>query len=219
MGENQTRGLAAQAALVALGRDDVVEDLAELADPDVLLGDGDEVELVGEQAADQRGADTEHVFWRRERLTRRQVEELVHLGAQGRDRRVGILGQPRPLVGKMLLLDKQDRGQDLVGREMARRKLECELVEGVMEVARELRLGPVRIDVPWRSGELESARDLLVERVEINHAAPLHVEQQPAARPLGEVRAPALQVFECLPPIRQESPSDWDRAACQAQAL
>jgi len=157
--ENQACGLAAEASLVAVGRDDVVEDLAELGDLDVLLGDRDEVELIGEQPADQCGADAEHVLGRGKRFAGREVQELMDLCAQHRDRRVGVLGKPRPLVRELALLDEQDGGLDLLGRQVARRALERELVQGLVGLAGELRLGPVRVEI---RGEATSLRAIAI---------------------------------------------------------
>jgi hypothetical protein len=143
----------------------------------------------------------------------------MDLCAQHRDRRVGVLGKPRPLVRELALLDEQDRGLDLLRRQVARRALERELVQGLVGLAGELRLRPVRVEVPRRGDQLEGHRDLLVEGVEVDEPLPLHVEQQPAANPFGQVGTPAPEVLECLPPIRQTSPPEWDQAACQAGAL
>ena len=59
----------------------MIEDLAEVDDPDIALAHRDEIELIGEEAPHQSGAGALDVFRWRLRLARREVEELVDLVA------------------------------------------------------------------------------------------------------------------------------------------
>jgi hypothetical protein len=152
-GEDQAGSLAAEPPPVAVGGDDAIEDVSELAHPDIPFGDGDEVELIVEQSSHQGGAGADHVFGRSCRLAWSEVEELPNLVAEQRSRGLEILGNARHLVGELSLLDQQDRGRDLLGGQVLLGVLQRQIVEGDVGVGGQLWLGSVRIDVGSRADQ------------------------------------------------------------------
>ncbi len=201
-------GLAAEPAGAAVGEDDVVEHLGELANPDEALGDRDEIELVGEQPPHQGGAGADHVLARRHHLARGEVEELADGIAQHRQRGVGVLGQARALVGEHSFFHLQDGGRDLLRLHVALGILEGEFIQRHSRFAGELGFGTVGIVHRPRAAEFERYREV-VDGVEVHQALALEVHQKPAAHPVREIGPAVAEVGELLAPVnRHVSPEN-----------
>jgi len=164
------------------------------------LADRDEVELIGEKAANQRGAGAQDVLGRRHRLARREVQELVDLVAQDGQRRVWILGQHRALLDQHSFLDQQEGRRDLLGFEVTPGVLDGEFVELAAGLAAESRFGAVGVVGPPRAAKFEG-RGEIVQRLEIDQPSPLQIHQQPTAHAIGHFGPALLEIVELLPPF------------------
>ena len=200
VGQDEPGRLAAEPPIAPVGRDHVVEHGRELAHPDEPLRDRDEVQLIGEQAADQCRPGADHVLARRHHFARREVQELVDLVPQRVERRVGVLGEARAFVRQHPLFDLQDGGRDLVRRHVALGVLEGEVVQRLARLAGELRLRAIGVVVRAGAAELEGHRQV-VEGVEVHQPLALEVHQEPAADAVGELGTAPSQVLELLPPV------------------
>ena len=200
MGEHETGRLAPEPPLLAVGGDDAVEHPAEVRHPDEPLGHRDEVQMIGEQPAHQRGAGADDILREGRALPRGELQKFVHLVAKIAQRRVGVLGETRHLEGQRPFLGEQDGGVDLLFGEVALCVFERELVKRVAALLRQPRFGPVGVEPCRRARELEGDGDLLIDVVEIDETLALHVEEKPATDPLRETRSPLSEIVETFAP-------------------
>ena len=199
LGEEQAGALAAQLAVAARRHDDLADQAVEVVDVHRVLAGVDEVELVGEEAPGERGAQP--------LADRAREVRLVHVGVAVPLQRLGDLRERRVLVlqrgdeeARLLLLDPaREAGEDLRLAEVLAGDAERRLVEvePAHLLARQRPVDVGRVVSLARhaaGGELQQLARLL-------HAGPAEVVDHLPRDPGEEPRVGAAEELEHDPPL------------------
>jgi len=197
--QQHARGLAPHQARAVIVGHDAVHQVVEVADPQVLLGEALELQLLGDEAPDQRQPNGDRLPLRQRGLAHGQPAELPHLLCQHRMR---YLGQARDLLqGQRLLpLSRQvDQILDLVPRELPGGVLQGHpldvaplLLIPAMRHLHVVRLG----DLHLHRGQLGTLAGLAGDLVQRGQAAAVQRDQQRLTDTLLHRRVPRQQLLD-----------------------
>ena len=163
MGQDEAGGLAAQLAQALLGADHARDDLGEVADRQLVLGDFQVLELVREQPADQGHAGADGVRQREGRAADGHLVELEGLAADLIPGREGVVGQFGQAQGQVLLDGHVDQVVDLGVGPVVGRLGAHDVAQGLHGLLAQGRPGAVGIGPVDEAGVAGDAGDLGLE--------------------------------------------------------
>jgi hypothetical protein len=189
--------LAADTPVARLHVDQSSRHLADVADPQVFLGDTDELELIADEAADQCDARAHH-FGRRQRIVLHgQLGELGHALGQLSRRDPVLANQTVQLLERVALDGQVDDAFDFLRREVPGGVGKGDLGDGgALRVVEFVALGLVGVADVLMDRPAQAAAGLLIHPVVADQSAGVQLDDELAIEMVRQVRTGGFPLGE-----------------------